>query len=146
MGINDVSSELTKDQEAFLSYFSDITEFNKYDLAMDSLAGFSFDKFFKNYMYHEKDYGGFIIITDKQYLVGYNKNQQGVEHHCDAIAKAYVTLHKLPDLPCSNNYTTIVNILCSISWLGYGVCISMVSQIIPNAIGLILSLVNAYTF
>ena len=43
-------------------------------------------------------------------------------------------------------YTTIVNILCSISWLGYGVCISMVSQIIPNAIGLILSLVNAYTF
>ena len=42
--------------------------------------------------------------------------------------------------------TTIVNILCSISWLGYGVCISMVSQIIPNAIGLILSVVNAYTW
>ena len=42
--------------------------------------------------------------------------------------------------------TTIVNILCSISWLGYGVCISMVSQIIPNAIGLILSVVNASTW
>ena len=42
--------------------------------------------------------------------------------------------------------TTIVNILCSISWLGHGVCISMVSQIIPNAIGLILSVVNAYTW
>ena len=103
MGVNEVSKELTKDQEAFLSYFSDIREFNNYDLVNDSLAGFSFDKLFKNYMYHDKDYGGFIIITDKQFLVGYNKSQQGVEHHCDAIAKAYVTLHKLPNLPCSND-------------------------------------------
>jgi len=41
-------------------------------------------------------------------------------------------------------YTTFVNILCSVAWLGYGVCINMVSQIIPNVIGLMLSLANAY--
>ena len=27
-------------------------------------------------------------------------------------------------------YTTFVNILCSLAWLGYGVCIAMVSQIV----------------
>ena len=43
-------------------------------------------------------------------------------------------------------YTTFVNILCSLAWLGYGVCIAMVSQIVPNVIGLILSLANAYTW
>lgn len=98
MGVNETTKELTQNQAAYLSYFSDIGEFNKYDLVSESLAGFSFDKFFKNYMYYEKDYGGFIIITDKQFLVGFNKNQRGLEHHCDAIAKTYMTLHKLPDL------------------------------------------------
>ena len=43
-------------------------------------------------------------------------------------------------------YTTFVNILCSLAWLRYGVCIAMVSQIVPNVIGLILSLANAYTW
>ena len=43
-------------------------------------------------------------------------------------------------------YTTIVNILCSIAWLGYGICINMISQIIPNVIGLFLSLANIYTW
>lgn len=93
--------ELTKNQASFLDYFSDIGEFNKYDVVTDSLAGFSLDEFFKNYMHYDKDYGGFIIITDKQYLIGANKNQQGLEKHCDAIAKTYMTLHKLPDLPCT---------------------------------------------
>ena len=100
---NDNSAELTKDQAAYLGYFSDIPEFNKYDIVGDSLAGFTFDKFFRNYMYYEHDYGGFIIITDKQHLVGFNKNKQGVEHHCDAIAKIYMKLHNLPDLPCATH-------------------------------------------
>ena len=104
MGVNEVTEALSKDQEAYLAYFSDIREFNKYDIVEDSLAGFSFDEFFKNYMYHDKDYGGFVIITDKQYLVGFNKNQRGLEHHCDAIAKTYMKLHNLPDLPCITDY------------------------------------------
>ena len=98
---NDSSDELTKNQAAYLGYFSDIPEFNKYDIVEDSLAGFSFDKFFKYYPYYEHDYGGFVIITDKQYLIGFNKNKQGVEKHCDAIAKTYMKLHNLPDLPCA---------------------------------------------
>ena len=39
-------------------------------------------------------------------------------------------------------YTTIVNILCSAAWLGYGICINLISQIIPNAIGLFFSVLN----
>ena len=91
MGVNEVTEALSKDQEAYLAYFSDIRESNKYDIVNDSLAGFSFDKFFENYMDHDKDYGGFVIITDKQYLVGFNNNQRGLEHHCDSFAKAYIS-------------------------------------------------------
>ena len=39
-------------------------------------------------------------------------------------------------------YTTIVNILCSSAWLGYGICINLISQVIPNAIGLFFSVLN----
>ena len=40
-------------------------------------------------------------------------------------------------------YTTIINILCSIAWLGYGICINLVSQIVPNVLGFLLSSTNA---
>ena len=40
-------------------------------------------------------------------------------------------------------YTTIINILCSIAWLGYGICINLVSQIVPNVLGFLLSATNA---
>ena len=43
-------------------------------------------------------------------------------------------------------YTTIINILCSISWMAYGVCINSVPQIIPNVLGFFLSTVNAATW
>ena len=33
-------------------------------------------------------------------------------------------------------YSTIVNIMVSSAWMGYGICINLISQIIPNAIGL----------
>ena len=39
-------------------------------------------------------------------------------------------------------YSTIINILCSSSWLGYGICINLISQIIPNALGLFFSVLN----
>lgn len=38
--------------------------------------------------------------------------------------------------------TTIVNILCSSAWLGYGICINLITQIIPNALGLFFSIAN----
>ena len=38
--------------------------------------------------------------------------------------------------------STICNILCSSAWLGYGICIKLITQIIPNAIGLFFSIVN----
>ena len=39
-------------------------------------------------------------------------------------------------------WTTIVNILCSAAWLGYGICINLISQIIPNSLGLFFSIAN----
>ena len=39
-------------------------------------------------------------------------------------------------------YSTIINILCSSCWLGYGICIKLISQIIPNALGLFFSILN----
>ena len=39
-------------------------------------------------------------------------------------------------------WTTIVNILCSSAWLGYGICINLISQIIPNSLGLFFSIAN----
>ena len=39
-------------------------------------------------------------------------------------------------------FTTIVNILCSSAWLGYGICINLMQQIIPNSLGLFFSIVN----
>ena len=39
-------------------------------------------------------------------------------------------------------YSTIVNILVSSAWMGYGICINLISQIIPNAIGLFFSVLN----
>ena len=38
--------------------------------------------------------------------------------------------------------TTIVNILCSAAWLGYGICINLITQIIPNSLGLFFSIAN----
>ena len=38
--------------------------------------------------------------------------------------------------------TTIVNIMCSSAWLGYGICINLITQIIPNALGLFFSIAN----
>ena len=39
-------------------------------------------------------------------------------------------------------YSTIISILCSSCWLGYGICINLISQIIPNALGLFFSVLN----
>ena len=39
-------------------------------------------------------------------------------------------------------HSTIVNILVSSAWMGYGICINLISQIIPNAIGLFFSVLN----
>ena len=39
-------------------------------------------------------------------------------------------------------YSTIINILCSSCWLGYAICINLISQIIPNALGLFFSILN----
>ena len=39
-------------------------------------------------------------------------------------------------------FTTIVNILCSAAWLGYGICINLMQQIIPNSLGLFFSIAN----
>ena len=38
--------------------------------------------------------------------------------------------------------STIVNVLCSSAWLGYGICINLITQIIPNALGLFFSIAN----
>lgn len=38
--------------------------------------------------------------------------------------------------------STIVNILCSSAWLGYGICINLITQIIPNSLGLFFSIAN----
>ena len=38
--------------------------------------------------------------------------------------------------------STIVSILCSGSWLIYGIVIDLVTQIIPNALGLFFSIAN----
>ena len=43
-------------------------------------------------------------------------------------------------------YSTIVNILCSSSWLGYAICIKLISQIIPNALGLFFSILNTFAW
>jgi uncharacterized protein with PQ loop repeat len=44
--------------------------------------------------------------------------------------------------------STIVNIMCSSAWLGYGICINLITQIIPNALGLFFSIANtlAWTY
>ena len=44
--------------------------------------------------------------------------------------------------------STIVNVLCSSAWLGYGICINLITQIIPNALGLFFSIANtlAWTY
>ena len=39
-------------------------------------------------------------------------------------------------------FTTIVNIMCSAAWLGYGICINLITQIIPNSLGLLFSIAN----
>ena len=39
-------------------------------------------------------------------------------------------------------YSTLANIMASSTWLGYGICINLISQIIPNALGLFFSIVN----
>ena len=39
-------------------------------------------------------------------------------------------------------HSTIINIIYSIAWLGYGICINLISQIIPNILGLIFSIIN----
>ena len=39
-------------------------------------------------------------------------------------------------------YSTIINIVYSIAWLLYGISIKMVSQIIPNVLGLFFSIIN----
>ena len=38
--------------------------------------------------------------------------------------------------------STIFNILCSSAWLGYGICINLITQIIPNSLGLFFSIAN----
>jgi len=45
-------------------------------------------------------------------------------------------------------FSTIVNIMCSAAWLGYGICINLISQIIPNSLGLFFSIANtlAWTY
>ncbi len=44
--------------------------------------------------------------------------------------------------------STIVNIMCSAAWLGYGICIELITQIIPNSLGLFFSIANtlAWTY
>ena len=44
--------------------------------------------------------------------------------------------------------STLVNILCSSAWLGYAICINLMTQIIPNALGLFFSVANtlAWTY
>ena len=44
--------------------------------------------------------------------------------------------------------STIVNIMCSSAWLGYGICIELITQIIPNSLGLFFSIANtlAWTY
>ena len=39
-------------------------------------------------------------------------------------------------------FSAIINILVSSAWLGYGICINLFAQIVPNALGLFFSLVN----
>ena len=39
-------------------------------------------------------------------------------------------------------HSTIINIIYSIAWLGYGICINLISQISPNALGLFFSVLN----
>ena len=39
-------------------------------------------------------------------------------------------------------YSTIINIIYSIAWLGYGISIKLISQIIPNVFGLFFSIIN----
>ena len=39
-------------------------------------------------------------------------------------------------------YSTVINILVSSVWLGFGICIKLISQIIPNALGLFFSILN----
>ena len=39
-------------------------------------------------------------------------------------------------------HSTIINIIYSIAWLGYGICINLISQIVPNILGLIFSVIN----
>ena len=42
--------------------------------------------------------------------------------------------------------STIFNILCSSAWLGYGICINLITQIIPNSLGLFFSLANTFVW
>ena len=32
--------------------------------------------------------------------------------------------------------------MCSAAWLGYGICINLITQIIPNSLGLLFSIAN----
>ena len=43
-------------------------------------------------------------------------------------------------------YSTIINILCSSCWLGYGICIKLISQIIPNALGLFFAILQVVVY
>ena len=42
--------------------------------------------------------------------------------------------------------STVVNILCSGAWLGHGICINLITQIIPNSLGLFFSIANAFAW
>ncbi len=39
-------------------------------------------------------------------------------------------------------YSTVINVLVSSTWLGFGICINLISQIIPNALGVFFSILN----
>ena len=42
--------------------------------------------------------------------------------------------------------STLVNILCSSAWLAYAICINLMTQIIPNALGLFFSIANTFAW
>jgi len=56
------------------------------------IDGFDFYEFCDNGQKQTGDYGGFIVITDKQFIVGYNSGF-GVGSHRDVFARVYRDIH-----------------------------------------------------
>ncbi len=81
------------DQEA-INYFrkgKDNGLLYNFDL-IPLIDGFDFYEFCDNGQKQTGDYGGFIVITDKQYIVGYNSGF-GIGSHRNVFARVYRDIH-----------------------------------------------------